>query len=124
GNLRVGEAERGAGLLRGLRRERLDPAERQALAIGGWRRQPVGGCLRRVGERLDVDHLGAEVLERGARFEVAELRVVRCLALGAAMGPASPAPWIVGVSAPAGRYVSRVLAPTAVIDPWIEKSGP
>ena len=36
GDLRVREAERGAGLLGGLRRERLDPAEQQTLAIVGW----------------------------------------------------------------------------------------
>jgi hypothetical protein len=38
GDLRIGEAERSAGLLRGLGRQRLDPAEGQALAIGRRRR--------------------------------------------------------------------------------------
>jgi hypothetical protein len=50
------------------RGERLDPAEHQALAIArrGWQR--VGGGLGGAGERLDVDHLRAEILEGGTGF--------------------------------------------------------
>jgi hypothetical protein len=44
-------------------------------------RWPLGGA----GERLDVDHLGAEILERGTDFEVAVWGVVRHPGLGAAM---------------------------------------
>src|SRR5215510_15721917 len=45
----------------------------------------VGGRFRGAGERLDVYHLGAEVLERGARLEVAVLGLVGYPGLGAAM---------------------------------------
>ena len=41
---RVGEAERSAGLLGCLRRERLDPAEQQTLAIVGGEGQRVGAA--------------------------------------------------------------------------------
>jgi hypothetical protein len=73
------QAHRVAGVSerRADRAAREDPAEHHALAIGGGRRQPVRGRFRSAGERLDVDYLGAEVLERGAGFEVALLGLVR-----------------------------------------------
>jgi hypothetical protein len=49
----------------------LDPAEDQALPLGSRRGERVGGRFRCAGERLDLDHLGAQVLERGAGLEVA-----------------------------------------------------
>src|SRR5215470_4152618 len=103
-HLGVGEAERRARLLRRLRGERLDPAEHEALAIARREWKRVGGRLGRAGERLDVDHLGAEVLESGAGFEVAVGRIVRYGGLGAAMAHIV-APGLAGVTAPAGRYL-------------------
>jgi hypothetical protein len=45
----------------------------------------LGGRLRGPDERLDVDDLGPEVLERGAGLEVAVLGLVRYPGMGAAM---------------------------------------
>ena len=76
-HLRVGEAERCARLLRRLRGERLDPAEDQTLAVARRSRECVGSGLRGRGERFDVDHLGPEILQGGASFEVAVRGLVR-----------------------------------------------
>jgi hypothetical protein len=48
-----------------------------------WR--AVAGSFRRAGERLDVHDLGAEVLQRGRRIEVAVAGLVRYPDPGAAM---------------------------------------
>ena len=60
GDLRVREPKRRARLLGGLRGERLDPAEYDALAVGRGRRQRIGGCFGGAGQRLDIDDLRAE----------------------------------------------------------------
>ena len=70
-DLGIREAKRRARLLGGLRGERLDSTEHHALAIGGRRRKAVCGRFCGAGECLDVDQLGAEILERRTGFEVA-----------------------------------------------------
>src|ERR1700759_4754203 len=78
------ETQRCARLFRGLRGERQDPAEYHALAIVCRRGQRLGGRLRGAGERLDIDHFGTKILERGACVEVNDLGVLRYPGLGAA----------------------------------------